>query len=109
MAGTGNTSIRSYNFFTTGGLAGAGATALFAENQFEFIDVDDGTPFLSHSVTISNEGAADISFRFTPDPGTGAVHGIVRVDETLQLDYKRARQLFLAGTVAGSLFRIWAW
>lgn len=109
MAGTGNSSIRSYNYYASGSLTGAGATGTYGENQFDFVDVDDQTPFLSHSIIISNEGGGIISYRFTPDPGGGAAHGTVLVNETLQLDFKRARRIYLSGTVAGSDFRLWAW
>lgn len=105
MAGTGNTSIRSYNFFTETTIAGGGT---YAENQFDFIDVDDGTPFLSNSMVFANDGATDLSFRITPDPGGGDPHGVIKAGETLQMDFKRARRVFLAGT-AGLAFRFWAW
>jgi len=104
MAGTGKSSIRSYNFFVNSTVQSGG----FPANQHEFVDVDDGTPFLSHSVVIANDSANDIDFRFSPDPGTGASHGQVSNGETLQLDFKRARRIFLSGT-AGSAFRLWAW
>jgi hypothetical protein len=109
MAGTKETSIRSYNFYTSGALAGAGATGTYAENQIEFVDVDDQTPFLSHSILIVNDGAAAIDFRFSADLGGGASHGQVGASEQLQLDFKRARRIYLSGTVAGSSFRLWAW
>jgi hypothetical protein len=109
MAGTGNTSIRSYNFFATGAIAGAGAVGLYAENLLEFVDLDDGTPFTPHSIMIVNDGAADINFRFAADPGGGASHGAVKTTEPLQLDFKRSRRLYLSGTVAGSGYRVWAW
>jgi len=105
MAGTGNTSIRSYNFFVDTTIAGGGT---YAENQHEFIDVDDGTPFLSHSLTFSNDGATALSFRFTADPGSGAAHGRVDAGETLQMDFKRARRIYFSGA-GGLAFRFWAW
>ena len=109
MAGTGNTSIRSYNFFSSGAIVGAASTGTFAENQHDFIDVDDGTLFLSKSLIISNDGSVDIQFRFSADPGTAAAHGVVKSTETLQLDFKRSRRVFLSGVKTGSAFRLWAW
>jgi len=105
MAGPGNTSIRSYNCFVDGAIAGAGT---YAENQHDFIDLDDGTPFLSHSILIVNDGAADINFRFAPDTGGGVSHGLVATNEQLQLDFKRSRRIYLSGTAANA-FRLWAW
>lgn len=105
MAGTKETSIRSYNFFTDSTLAGGGA---YAENQFDFVDVDDGTLFLSHSMIFSNDGATDLEFRFTADPGGGSAHGRVRAGETLQMDFRRVRRIYFAGT-AGLAFRFWSW
>lgn len=106
MAGPGNTSIRSYNFFVDSTLQGGGA---YGENLHEFIDVDDLTPFLSHSILIVNDGAAAIDFRFSAPTGAApASHGQVAASEQLQLDFKRARRIYLSGT-AGTAFRIWAW
>lgn len=105
MAGTRETSVRSYNFFVDSTLQGGGT---YAENQHEFIDVDSQTPFLSHSVLIVNDSGNDITFRFSADPGGGGPHGLIEANETLQLDFKRAKRIFLAGT-AGSAFRLWAW
>jgi len=109
MAGTQETSIRSYNFFVAGPITGAGVTGLYAENVHEFVDVDDGTPFQSHSIIIANDGAADIAFRFTADPGGGGPHGVVKPTEQLPLEFNRGRRIYLSGTVAGSAFRLWAW
>jgi len=104
MAGTKNTSIRSYNFFSNLTLASGGYNA----NEYEFIDLDDGTPFLSQSILIINDGGSDLNFRFTPDPGGGASHGLVKTTESLQLDFKRATRIYLSGTAALAV-RLWAW
>lgn len=104
MAGPGNTSIRSYNFFVDSTITAGG----YAANQHNFVDVDDQTPFLSHSILIVNDGAAALTFRFSPDPGGGAPHGQVDVNEQVQLDFKRARQIFVTGGT-GEAYRIWAW
>jgi hypothetical protein len=105
MAGTGNSSVRSYNYFVNGSIQGTGT---YAENDLAFIDVDDQTPFVSHSILIVNDGATSLSFRFSPDEGGGAAHGIVKTTEQLQLDFKRARRIYLSGTAALA-FRLWAW
>ena len=105
MAGTGNTSIRSYNFFFDGTIAGGGA---YAENVLEFIDIDDQTPFVSHTIIFSNDGATDLLFRFTADPGGAAEHGRIQAGETLQMDFKRVRRVYLSGA-AGLTVRFWAW
>lgn len=105
MAGTGQTSVRSYNFFSDTTIQGGGT---YAENVLEFVDVDDQTPFRSHTVVFSNDGATDLSFRFTADPGGGAAHGRVRAGETLQMDFRREQRVYLSGAAALA-FRFWAW
>ena len=106
MAGTKETSIRSYNFYVDTTLAGTG---LYAENVLELVDVDDQTPFLAHTILFSNDGATDMLFRFSADPtGSAAAHGRVRAGETLQMDFKRVRRVYLQGA-AGLAFRFWAW
>ena len=103
MAGTGNTSVRSYNFFSDTALVAGGYNA----NAREFIDLDDGTPFLSQTVMIANDGASDLDYRFAADPGGGAKHGVVLAGETITLEHKRARRLFLNGAAALAV-RVWA-
>jgi len=97
MAGTGNSSIRSYNFFVETTIQGAGS---YAENVHGFVDDVDGTPFLSHSLFIANDGGTDLSFRFTADPGSGLAHGVVKTGEKIQMDFKRARRVYLSGAPA---------
>lgn len=105
MAGTKETSIRSYNFFADGTIAGTGA---YAENVLVFVDVDDQTPFRSHTLIFSNDGGTDMTFRFTPDPGGGAPHGRIAAGETLQMDFRREQRIYLAGA-PGLAYRFWAW
>ena len=57
---------------------------------------------------IANDGATDLTYRFSADPGAGGAHGSVLAGETITLEHKRARRLFLSGT-AGLTVRIWAW
>lgn len=63
MSGTGDTSVRSYNFFVESTLAGGGT---FLENEFPFVDDDAGLPFVSKVVQISNDGGTPMDFRFEP-------------------------------------------
>jgi len=62
MAGTGETSIKSYRFFLDQGLAGGGT---YLENVFEFLDDDDGRLFTSHTLQWANDGGSDLLFRFS--------------------------------------------
>jgi len=105
MAGTQETSIRSYNFYFDGTIAGGGT---YAENVLEFVDVDDGTPFVSHTLIFSNDGATDLLFRFTADPGGASEHGRIMAGETLQMDFKRVRRVYLSGT-PGLAVSFWSW
>jgi len=104
MAGPGNTSIRSYNFFVDGTIAAGG----YAANEHVFIDLDDQTEFVSKVVQIINDGGANITFRWTPDPGAGAAHGRVAAAEPLTQDFRRQRRIYLDGT-PGTAFRLFAW
>ncbi len=60
MAGTGDTSIKSYRFFLDITLAAGGYTS----NAYEFVDDDSGDPFTSHTIQVSNDGGSDLLFRF---------------------------------------------
>ena len=104
MAGTGNTSIRSYNFFFSGVIVVGG----FAANEHIFIDADDGTPFTSKTVQILNDAGTALSFRFSPDPGTGTPHGILVGNEPLTQDFRRERRIYITGTT-GAAYRIFAY
>ena len=104
MAGTRETSIRSYNFFAEQTVVAGG----FNTNLLEFIDVDEGHSFLSHTLIFANDGATDLAFRFTPDTGSGVAHGSVKAGETLQMDFQRKRRIYFNGAV-GLAFRFWAW
>jgi hypothetical protein len=104
MAGTGNTSIRSYNFFV-------GATVVtggYAANEHIFIDADDGTNFTSKTVIFFNDSGNTIDIRFSPDPGGGAPHMRALANEPVTLDFKRAKRIYLSGA-NGSAFRIHAY
>lgn len=104
MAGTGSSSVRSYNFFFDGVIVVGG----FAANEHVFIDADDGTPFLSKTVQIINGAATDLTFRWSPDPGAGAPHGRVAGNEPLTQDFRRERRIYITGTT-GAAYRLFAW
>jgi hypothetical protein len=106
VAGTRETSIRSYNFYADGTIGGA--SGVYAENILEFIDVDDQTPFRSHTVLFSNDGATDLEFRFTAAEPGASPHGRVRAGETLQMDFRREQRVYLQGA-PGLAYRFWAW
>lgn len=71
MAGTGETSVRSYNFHLDSTLQGGGG---YADNQYPFVDDDSGLPFTSKVVEIANDSANPMTFRFGP-PYTILAHG----------------------------------
>lgn len=104
MAGTGNTSVRSYNFYAEGTIQAGG----YAANEHVFNDIDSGVNFTSKVVQIINDGAAAIDFRWSPDPGTGAKHGSVAANEPLTQDFRREKRIYLTGT-PGTAFRLFAY
>ena len=104
MAGTRETSIRSYNFFAAGTLVAGG----YAANEHIFIDADDATNFTSKTVIIFNDSAATIDIRFSPDPGGGSPHMRALANEPVTLDFKRATRIYLSGP-GGSAFRVHAY
>jgi len=102
MAGTGTTSIRSYNFF----IEPVVANVTFATSpDVTFVDTLSGTNFISQSIMFSNDGAADIQFSFD---GTN-LHGRVKGGEALQQDFRRAKRIYLKTTGAPVAIRFWAW
>lgn len=107
MAGTGETSIRSYNFFQDDVIAGTGLYT-DAGNILTFVDQDTVKPFTSHSVMLANDAASDIFFRVAPDIGGSPDHGRVKAGEVLVQDFRRLKSIYLKGT-AGAAYRFWAW
>jgi len=105
MAGTGETSIRSYNYFVDTTIQGAGA---YADNELVFEDLDTSNPFTSHSIMLANDAGSDIYFRIAADPGGGADHGRIKTGEVLTQDFRRLKAIWLKGT-PGAAFRFWAW
>lgn len=102
MAGTGNTSVRSYNFYLDTTVQGAGT---YAENgPHNFIDASDGTLFTSHTLMFSNDSGN--AFYFSLDGVND--HGRLAANEKLTQDFRRAKRIWFRGT-AGSAFRFWAY
>lgn len=78
MAGTGETSIRSYNYFADSTVVGT----TFSQNQLDFVDEDLNINFVSQTVWISNDSTTDtLDFRFT-EPKTRLNHGVVTGSST---------------------------
>lgn len=105
MAGTGDSSIRSYNFYADTVIGGTGLYT-DAANILPFIDTDSGVKFMSHSIQLVNDSASDIFFRVAE--GGGADHGRVKAGESMTQDFRRLRAIYLKGT-AGAAYRFWAW
>jgi hypothetical protein len=101
MAGTGTTSIRCYNYFLDTALVAPGTYVANGPNNF----VDpDGTPFLSNTIQIVNDGATNLWFSFDGI----ADHGRVLPGEALTQDFRRERRIWFRGTT-GSAYRFWAY
>jgi len=105
MAGTGETSIRSYNYFVDSTIQGAGT---YTDNVLVFEDLDTTNPFTSHSIMLANDAGSDIYFRVAPDTGGLPDHGRVKAGESLVQDFRRLKAIYLKGT-PGAAFRFWAW
>ena len=101
MAGTGNTSIRSYNFFLDGTIAASG---LYTDNFHAFVDTGSGVIFQSQTIMLLNDSANDIWFSFD---GVND-HGRVVTSEKFTQDFRRERQIWFRGTGADT-FRFWAY
>lgn len=101
MAGTKNTSIRSYNFFYDGAIQGAGS---YAENFHTFVDAGDGTNFRSQTIMLLNDSAGDIWFSLD---GVND-HGRVLTGEKFTQDFRREKQIWFRGAPAAA-FRFWAY
>lgn len=103
MAGTGETSIKSYNFFLDTTIQGAGT---YANNgPHEFIDTPTGVNFLSHTIQLLNDSAANaiwFSFDGVND------YGRVLATEKFTQDFRRMKRIWFRGT-AGEPFRFFAY
>ena len=107
MSGTGDTSVRSYNFFQASTIGGAGLYT-DAANSLPFVDDDSGIVFTSHTIQIVNDAGSSIFFRVAPDIGGSPDHGEVKAGEALTQDFRRIKGIFLKGT-PGAAYRFWAW
>lgn len=101
MAGTGRSSVRSYSMFSTGAV-----TANFADTKIDFIDLRDGTQFLSQGLLFISDGTGDFEFSYD---GT-TVDGRINEGDMISFDFKRERRVYLRGVAAGTpTYRFWAW
>jgi hypothetical protein len=99
MAGTGDTSIKSYDFYNAGT-----AGAAFALQSF--LDTTTGVNFISTGIIIVNDGAGNLQISFD---GT-TVHGLIQPAEVITFDWRRKKGIYLRG-IGGSTpnWRLWAW
>ncbi len=102
MAGTGETSIKSYNFFLDTTVQAAGT---YAANEHDFVDDPSGVIFTSHTIQILNDSLTDDMF-FSFDGVTD--HGHVLIAEKFTQDFRRAKKIWFRGTT-GESFRFHAY
>ena len=102
MAGTGNSSIRSYT------MSEATTAAAGAFVEFPFIDENDSTPFISTGILIANDGAGGLEFSF--DPNGVRLDGEVFANEQISFDFRKVRTIWVRGKGAATpAFRLWIW
>jgi len=102
MAGTRNTSVRSYDLYVESTVV----DNTFASTQIDFIDMTDSTPFLSQGIIIANDDLANyIEFSFD---GT-TVAGKALAGNIITFDFRRARKIYLRSAAGGEAFRVFAW
>lgn len=104
MAGTKTSSVRSYDLYAEGTTPN---TNVFADAEIDFIDQNDGTPFLSQGIILTNDNSspgADILFSFN---GT-TVQGRAKPGDKIAFDFRHERKIFLKSS-ALSAFRLWVW
>jgi hypothetical protein len=106
MAGTRNTSIKSYDFYRDSTLGASAVTTTFIDVRHEFVDDLDGGAFLSYAVMVANDHAtSDIFFSWD---GVN-VHGRVTPGTNASFENKRKRKIYLRGAAGGEGYRLWAW
>ena len=104
MAGTFDTSVRSYRFYARNDPQ---ITANFADCKLVFIDRGDGkTNFLSQGVIIANDHAAN-EIQFSFDGVT--VEGDLLPQESMNFFTFRRKVIYLRGSAANEPYRVWAW
>lgn len=107
MAGTGTSSIASYNFTLDTTVQ---ATGDYDSNEHDFINDFDGAfnvglNFQSHSIMLLNFSTTnDLFFSFD---GVND-HGRVPADRQVTQDFRRVKKIWFRGTV-GEPFQFWAW
>jgi hypothetical protein len=101
MAGTRNTSVRTYNLFLDLTITNA---VYDLPNPYEFVD-PDGTPFLSTAILFAADSGGDVYFSFD---GVND-HGRVVLNETLQMDHRRERRVWFRKRTDNATMRFWAW
>jgi hypothetical protein len=106
MAGTGNSSVRSYDFYRDSTLGAPALTTAFVDVGLTFTDDLSQTEFLSFAVMLANDHTtSDIFFSWD---GVN-VHGRVTPGTNVSFEHKRKRQIYLRGTAGGETYRLWAW
>lgn len=104
MAGTFDTSVRSYRFYARNSPQ---ITANFSDCKLVFIDRGDGkTNFVSQGLIIANDhGANEIQFSY--DGVT--VDGDLVHNESMNFFSIRRKLVYLRGSAAHEPYRVWAW
>jgi hypothetical protein len=109
MAGTHDTSVRSYRFYTRAPAPGAGPalTVNFSDCKLIFIDKEDGrTNFVSQGIIISNDSLGN-EIQFSFDGVT--VEGDLMAQETMNFFALRRKHIYLRGQAGAEAYRLWAW
>lgn len=102
MSGTGDTSVRSYNFFVDRTIANV---AYVVGSPDVFIDTTSGINFTSHTIMFSSDGGGTLFFSFD-----GANdHGKILINEALQQDFRRVKQIWFRKDTADVPLRFWSW
>lgn len=106
MAGTFDTSVRSYRMYVRD-TTGPALTMDFADAKLEFIDQGDGrTNFVCNGLIISNDHAArEIEFSFDGITVEGQLLG----RESMNFFQIRRKVIWLRGEAGGEPYRVWAW
>jgi hypothetical protein len=104
VAGTFDTSIRSYRFYARNTPL---ITASFDTCKLVFIDRGDGkTNFVSQGIIIANDHVAN-EIQFSFDGVT--VDGDLLHQESMNFFSMRHKVVYLRGSAANEEFRVWAW
>lgn len=112
MAGTFDTSVRSYRFYArdpASGGSGPALTANFSDCKLVLIDKGDGqTNFTSQGLIIANDDGAANEMQVSFDGVT--VEGDLMAQESMNFFSIRRKVVYLRATGGGPLpYRVWAW